>query len=468
TDLPTTTDPVVPAWLAGELDTVPDYDGFAGADELVSGLRAIAERHPERTRLHRVGSSRQGDPLISLIVEADREDAPEALVFGLPHPNEPIGGLTALHLAERLAADAGLRRRLDHRWQIIACIDPDGLRLNEGWLKGPFTREHYARHFYRPAGHDQVEWTYPLDHGEAYFDTPIPETQALMRLIDEHRPDLVCSLHNSELGGVYYYLSRPEPALHPVLQAVPERLGLVLDRGEPESPEIVRLDDGIYQANSIKDGIEWARRHGRTWHHDAGDSTASYAGRYGALTLISELPYWTDPSIADTSAAEIGYAEALRRRAEGLSELAELMRRCLDATEGHQVAPDSPLWRASRAFAVSMADAAAGARVRAEEAENDRPATVAEVSSLAAGVHQFRLRFAGMLRRALAGELALGNVRRPVREAHDRLAARYEQWVAEDAAALTYPTLEIRKLVATQYAATIATAAQLAGSLDRA
>ncbi len=455
----------LPSWLIDELTTVPDHDGFAGPDELADGLRAIARDHPELTRLERVGTSQQGEPLLCLIIEPDRTDTAEALAFGLPHPNEPIGGLTALHLARRLVEEPELRGRLDHRWRIIACIDPDGLRLNQGWLKGPFTREHYARNFYRPAGHDQVEWTYPLNHRDAYFDVSIPETQALMRLIDQHRPELVCSLHNSELGGVYYYLSRAEPELYPILQQVPEQLGLSLDRGEPESPEMVRLADGIYRADSITTTYDRAVDRGEPWRTTSGDNTASYAGRYGALTLISELPYWIDPSIADTTPSPIGYGEAVARRADGLTELADLLQQGIAATEGHLLAAESPLWRAARFFADSMADAAAATRRRAGDAESDRPATAAEISSLAAAVHQFRLRFAGIQLRALAGELAVGNVRAPIRAAHDRLAHRYEDWLAEDTAALPHQAIEIRKLVATQYAAILATAAHLAGDL---
>ncbi len=286
-----------------------------------------------------------------------------------------------------------------------------------------------------------------------------------MRLIDQHRPALVCSLHNSELGGVYYYLSRAEPELYPILQRVPDELGLMLDRGEPESPELVRLADGIYQAGSITAAYDRAVSRGEPWHTTSGDSTAAYAGRYGALTLISELPYWIDPSIADDTASPIGYGEALARRATGLTELGDLLREGITTTDGQLLAGDSPLWRAARFFANSMTDAATAAHRRADDPESDRPATAAEVSSLAAGVHQFRLRFAGILLRAVQGELAVGNVRAPIRTVHDRLSRRYEEWLAEDAAALPYQAIEIRKLVATQYAATLATAAHLAGNL---
>lgn len=458
-------DDTLPTWLTDELDRVPDHEAFLTADELVAGLRAIAEEHADRTSLSRVGTSRQGDPLWCLTIEPEDEDAPEALAFGLPHPNEPIGGLTALHVARRVAEDAALRRRLGHRWRIVACIDPDGLRLNEGWLKGPFTRSHYSRHFYRPAGADQVEWTFPLDYKEAYFDAAIPETQALMRLIDTHRPALVCSLHNSELGGVYYYLSRAEPELHPVLQAVPGHLGLGLDRGEPEAPDMALHADGIYASGSISRAYDRMEALGEKWTNTAGDSTTSYVRRHGGLTLISELPYWTNEAAGDTSPAGISYAEALAANAAGLTELAELLTGAVQSTAEDLLAGDSPLWRASRFFARSTTRAAASTARRADDPEARRPATVAEATSLAANVHGFRLRFAGILLRALSGEIASGNVRESVRRAHAEVAARYDEWVAEDAAELDDDFIEIRRLVGTQYAATVAAAAHLAGNL---
>ncbi|RBM21073.1 hypothetical protein DI005_12105 [Prauserella sp. PE36] len=447
-------------WLVKEIDEVPPFSAFAGVDELHRRLRAVASAYPEMTRLRRVGTSRQGEPLLCLSVDGDA-DLPVALVFGLPHPNEPIGGLTALHLAERLCGDAGLRERLGHRWEIIACIDPDGLRLNEGWLAGPFTREHYARNFYRPAGGDQVEWTFPLDYKDAYFDAALPETQALMRLIDQLRPALVCSLHNSELGGVYYYLNRPETELYPVLRAIPETLGLPLDRGEPEGPHMVRFSDAIFRGSSIRPAYDRLVENGGRWPGGSGDNTASYAERYGALTLISELPHWKDPATADETPSDTPYAGALATKARDLGELHALLRETLDDVEGSLMVPDSPYWRASRFFTDFLSGAADSARGRSESAEARRRATVAEVASLAGDVHSFRLRYAGILLRALDGELAVGNVRAAVREARERVAAQYDRWLAEDAAVERYEVIPIRLLVATQYAATIAAAEYL-------
>jgi len=82
-------------------------------------------------------------------------------------------------------------------------IDPDGARPNEVWFAGTMTPKHYARNFYRPAGHEQVEWTFPNSYKTNYFDRTLPGTKALMRVMDDLKPALVVSLHNAGFGGVY-------------------------------------------------------------------------------------------------------------------------------------------------------------------------------------------------------------------------------------------------------------------------
>ena len=77
-----------------------------------------------------------------------------------------------------------LGQALDAAWHIIPCIDPDGMRLNEGWFAKPGDRTAYFADFYRPAGDEQVEWTFPFDYKNAYFDRMMPETLALARAID--------------------------------------------------------------------------------------------------------------------------------------------------------------------------------------------------------------------------------------------------------------------------------------------
>lgn len=444
------------SWLPAEMDTVPEYDAFLGADELESALADIAARHPDVAALHRVGTSRAGDPIHALRVgDASRH----ALVFGLPHPNEPIGGLSALHLAERLCADPALLRRLDLTFTVVACIDPDGLRLNEGWLKGPFTRTHYARHFYRPAGAEQVEWTFPLSYKRAWFDRVLPETLVLMRLIDELQPALVCSLHNSELGGAYYYLSRAEPALYQDLQEIPERVGVPLDRGEPEHPSIPRLADGVYLGLGVRHTYDYLEDTGQDplVLAEAGDTSAAYAERHGSLTLISEVPYWTDPRSSDPAPTEHRYAALLAEQGTRFSQFAEPLQEALAEVRPHMVT-ESPFLRASLAFIPWLTTHEESLRPRVADPANQRPATVAEQFSLADTVHSFRLRYGGMLLRATAAELAAGNQPPVIRRRHAELRDLMEQWMEEAQAHSAEATLPIRALVATQYAAMLAAA----------
>jgi hypothetical protein len=439
---------------------MPEYERFATVDEQLAVVRELAERYPERARLRRIGTSALGEPLVCLTVDGGEK---HAVVFGSPHPNEPIGNLTALHLARTLCEDAALRERLGLTWHIVPCADPDGTRLNEGWFAGPFAREHYGRFFYRPAPAEQVEWTFPFSYKRAYFDRVLPETLALMRLIDDVRPALLCPLHNSELGGVYYYLSEPAPELYPELHRVARQVGIPLDIGEPEVAFAERYADAIFGLVRNRDAYEHAVRHGLDpTHRTKGCSSGEYASRHGTMTVISELPYWTHPSADDRTLTETPYSDVLRARAEGVGALGELLQGTLDAV-GDELCGKSPFERATRAFIPSLLDIAAADRARAGDEPRDRRATVAEAFSCADLVHCFRIRYGGMLLRALEAQLAIGNGRPAIRRELATLTGTYAGWCERAAAESPATPIPIRDVVAVQYGAILATARYLAG-----
>ena len=95
------------------------------------------------------------------------------------------------YFSRALAEDDKLREDLGYTWYLIKSIDIDGTKLNEKWFKGPITLSNYARNYFRPAGYEQVEWTFPFKYKKANFDKPIPETVALMKIIDEIKPDFM-------------------------------------------------------------------------------------------------------------------------------------------------------------------------------------------------------------------------------------------------------------------------------------
>lgn len=448
------------AWLTDLIDAVPDFTTFPLVDELVDQLGDLVGRHPDVASLIRVGTSRLAEPISALRVEGGPR---EALVFGGVHPNEPIGGLTALHLAATLCTVPELRHRLGYSWTVVPCIDPDGMRLNEGWFKGPFLRSHYGRHFYRPAGEEQVEWTFPFQYKKAYFDAVMPETLALMRQIDERKPALMCSLHNGELGGAYYYLSKAVPDIYQDLQEIPGHFGLPLDLGEPEVPYVERFADAIYGMIRSEDAYDFAETAGTDpLASRSGASSASYAARHGTVTLVSELPYWVDPRASRTQVTDHTYRALLSVRAAKLGHMVEVLQKALAAVE-HELVTASPFWRATRSLITSIGRLPEQDQYRAAQPESDRPATMAEEHALGDIVHCFRLRYGGILLRALDGELAVGNGTPAIRRERSNLSEVYAEWAEEGDRATPMPPAPIRALVATQYGAILVTAAGLPG-----
>ena len=442
--------------LRHEMDGVPTYDQFATVDVLNQQLAELAAEFSDVAKLRRVGTSRLGEPLQSVSVG---DGSAAALVFAHPHPNEPIGGLTSLHLTRRLCEDADLRERLGYTWHIVPCIDPDATRLNEGWFAGPFTPTNYARQFYRPAGNEQVEWTFPLDHRGVYFDAVMPETMALMRLIDELRPAFVCSLHNSEHGGAYYYVSKGDPALFGTLQAIPCHVGIPLHSGEPESPDLEELDTAVFRSLSGKDIVDSALARGRSPESmgNTGGTSADYGDRYGAFTLMCEVPQWTSPVADDDSPTDTSYADLLKATGGELTELGDALTSVFEDVEA-QCRTESPFLRASRFFVPAMGRAGAARSKRAGVVAAERMATVAEYASCWAEVHSFRLRYGGILLRALDAELAAGSATPTIRARRADFGALYATWCEQAERELEAKPVEIGKLVAIQYAAILATA----------
>ncbi len=125
---------------------IPDYNTFFTVDELNASSEKLVRKHPKKVKILEIGKSRKGEKIKALRIGKGRRTA---LLFGFPHPNEPIGSMTLEYLSWRLAEDRSLNE-LNYTWYIVKCADPDGARLNESWFKGPFTLLNYALNYYRP------------------------------------------------------------------------------------------------------------------------------------------------------------------------------------------------------------------------------------------------------------------------------------------------------------------------------
>lgn len=439
---------------------VSAHTAFPTVDELHAAMEDLRARRPDLVTSERIGTSRLGEPIRRYRVGSG---ALSALIVGGVHPNEPIGSLTVLHLVEQLIADDDFRGRLDTTWHIVPCADPDGMRLNEGWFATPSDRERYAREFFRPAPDEQVEWTFPFSYKDAYFDRMMPETRALARAIDLAEPDLYVPLHNSEGGGAYFYLSRATPGLYEQLHAVTAHLGVPLHAGEPEGAHFPVLAQAIYEMGTIEEAYDWTESLGMDPYPEgsAGDASTSYARKYGSLSLIAELPQFSAPDADDTTPTAHSYADELRRSGELLIEAGTRLVALLQDSEPHRRL-DTPLLRAARVFAPAAVSAGQANIARAAAPEAERPATVAEVSALRGLVELHRLRWGGMLVRALRAEVDAGTAAPEVRRAADAAQALFDGWLAEALETGTPAALPLSDVVGVQYGAILAAHAYVA------
>ena len=437
--------------------SLPELDGYPTVDELLERVEALREEFPDLVTKRRVGTSRLGEPIMQYTVDGgtDADDRrARCLVVGGIHPNEPIGSHTVIRLIDDLLRDRSLRERLHAVWHVIPCIDPDGMRLNEGWFDEPFDGETYFRHFYRPPGHEQVEWTFPIDYKKKYFDATLPETRALQRAIDEVRPDLYIPLHNSETGGAYYYLSPDARDLAPLLHRLPAELGIPLHLGEPEASHFTELAPAVFAAGTSEDVYEWRVQNDLdpAPPGGAGQSSTSYASRYGTLSLIAELPIWRTFGADDTQPSGTNYADLLREAGEALVGTGTHLCAVLDSIRS-SLTIDSPFLRSAEAFVPGMTRAGQHMIDRAEDPANDRVAIVAERPMSV--VWMYRLRFGGALLRALRAEVAAGSAPATVRRAAADLERSWNGWLARRDSDERPEGIPVTDVVGVQYGAVL-------------
>ncbi len=436
--------------IRAALDTIPRVDRFPTVDGMAAELDELAARHPDLVTLRRIGTSRLGEPIrLATIGSGDRD----ALVFGGPHPNEPVGFASVRELGRLLCADDTLRDRLGYRWHLIPCVDPDGARLNESWYARPGDREAYARGFYRPAAGEQVEWTFPHRAEPGYFDRMLPETVALAHAIDTVRPTLQSSLHNGEYGGVFHYVRTDDATLPDRLAEVAGWAGLPPHNAVFEVPDSAVLAPGVLRMPTVE---ELVRRPDAQALFGAG--SGDYASRYGTTTIVTEVPYWEDARAADTSPCGRTFGDVVSANLTEMLDVNDTLGAAYDTAQAALVL-DTPFRRSFEDTMAQFRDMCAGwERVVGHTEVAGRPATVAEECSFDVLPHVVRLRLAGTLLRLFQAEIGTGNTRSGIRHGLRAVERSFTTWLAAADAALPGRPIEPRRLVAAQLGAILTAA----------
>ncbi|WP_281690448.1 M14 family zinc carboxypeptidase [Pseudonocardia thermophila] len=435
--------------LRAALAHIPALDRFPTVDEMQAELDRLAQRYPDLVRVRRIGTSRLGEP-IRMATVGDGEC--DALVFGGPHANEPVGFLAVRELAWLLCAEDRLRERLGFRWHLVPCVDPDAARLNESWYVRPDGRERYLRGFYRPATAEQVEWTFPHLREPGYFDRMLPETVALARVIDEVRPEVQCALHNSEYGGVFHYTTSDDPELADRLAEAADWAGLPLHNAVFQAPTgairpgVLRMPTAAELASAAGAAVA-----------ATGASSGEYARRHGTVTVVTETPLWPDPRAASTGASGRSYADVVADSLHILDLSIHHLGHVL-ALADDDLRLDTP-FRRSLSDMRRTADAViAGWGVIAEASASRRPASVAEESSFEGLPHTLRLRAVATALRMLDAETACGNVRDGIRRARAEAEQLFHAWLRDAEVVLPDKPVDVRPAVVAQVATILAAA----------
>jgi hypothetical protein len=446
------------------LSYVPDYQVFLTVDELKASTHQLANRHPNAVEILPIGHSRQGDPIEAIKIG---NGPGKALLFAMPHPNEPIGSMMLEHWSLRLAEEDVLRESLGYTWYLVKCIDPDGTRLNEGWFKGPFSLENYARNYYSPPAFQQVAWTFPIDYKTLHFHDPPPETQALMALIEQVRPDFMYSLHNSDFGGVYFYIWDEAPPLYEPFHKLVESQGLPLHRGEPEMPFGTEYAKAIYKDFSITAEYDYLEEHTESDPAEiikGGTLSFEYAQKFcEPFTLICEMPYFYHPAINDTSASDVVRRDAILQAIGETKEDVSFMQGLYDSVKSELTVPSpfrDAIEETFRTYLEELAARENWARTNPRAAEM---ATVAQKFDNLV-VHRFYLLpELGMFIRMLDAQIAATGESPSLSSAREAAKADFDARSAALEAELDYTVVPIQKLVRVQLGSALLAADYAAG-----
>jgi hypothetical protein len=300
--------------VADVLRAVPDVAAFCSVQQLQALVDTL--RGDPRFDVSVAGTSGSGIPIHHMRMGTGRV---KALFVAFPHCSEPIGGLTVFALLTLLRQRHPALIEADVEWHVVPCIDPDGAMLNEGWTLQPFTLDRHMRHFYKQELADQPECSFPISYKRLVFDRPTAEAKILRQLLNDIRPDLYCSLHNTAVGGgAWFCLTRDiGDRAYQRLYALLEAHQIPLQPRPPFREWCVEFAPGIEELLTTRryyDGVEVTTPHPELvlqWGACSWEYLAEI--KPSALTFVAELPYVKHPS--DGSPRETGeYRRRLKLR----------------------------------------------------------------------------------------------------------------------------------------------------------
>lgn len=318
-------------------------DSFRLRSAAPSKLDAL--KAPAGIRRIQVGTSTDGKPIWAYVWGDTDPLAARVLVYGFPHPDEPLGAAICMHLIEH-ASDPALA---GVAWMVIPCADPDIASLVEDFSQLPDAAR-MADYVFGSVRLTrlarEVDYGFPIvgstfamprsldnarsckSHGRCMqpeicgdicqrlkvIAGPLPESLALADAINLFQPSLVCGMHNAAASGIFDFHTHEPTAIHKDLRlqlltalGQPRHLGVVIDPGrawdnrQPDLRREPRLEDAERRFRARHDIADTDTR--RWLRHG---SCAQYLAwrRPQAQYLVPEAGAFTHEDFADTQVHE--------------------------------------------------------------------------------------------------------------------------------------------------------------------
>ncbi|MFP3951835.1 MAG: M14 family zinc carboxypeptidase [Candidatus Bathyarchaeia archaeon] len=277
-------------------------------DELNQRSQEMVKEYPKKAELINLGRSTRGEVIYCLKIGEGRYNA---LIHGFPNPEEPFGGNLLDYLAESLLKDDQLREDLDYTWYLIKCSDPDGARLNEGFQRGPHTPMNFTLNYYRTPNTITAESCFPFRFGPLDLNDPVPETRALMEVMDKEPMTFISSMHMMKWGGITYEVPEACADIYPDLWAVAKRFHVF-----PRKRLGTTYAPGIQYAAYLSPARGWVKQW-NSGNRNIEPIRGCYIYEYGQklnpdlFMMIPECCIWYDPKMWSDEPTETTLGESL-------------------------------------------------------------------------------------------------------------------------------------------------------------
>jgi len=292
------------------LQDVPQYNRFLKIKEIENILKTFRKSQIIKELI--IGKTADNKPLRMYTFGKGKKTA---LIIGVPHSDEPLGSLVTIHLINWMA-NHPKAQFFEWRWLIIPILEQRGMTMNEGWFHNYSSLEKTAKFYYRESTEEQYEWTFPFEYQDYKWVHSRPESKAILEVIKNEKPDLLCNLHHSGFYNTYFYFSEDLPEAYLRLRKLSNSLKMPLSSSNPDVLFSKSFSPGFYKMYGLRDYIDFYQRYKPEKLFTIRRGACSdewYLDRIGGFSFNCEVPLFSSSIKKDNNTSKIELKKLLKK-----------------------------------------------------------------------------------------------------------------------------------------------------------